>query len=468
MKSFTQRLTLRFAALVTTTTALVLGIGGWLLDREAHRGIEALHAVEFKELRALIGDSPALTADEIARRIGRDAESDAALYFLQVHSERGEVMFRSLNLGANVLPDLSGRDQHWTFELPGIGPVHISEFNEGPWHVQVASPMAPMRRLMRDYMELAAILVAVVAAVSVGLGYGFSRLTLRPMRAIEQTARRIRGDTLGERIPVPPGQDELSALVRLLNQMFDRLEASFDQVRRFTADASHELKTPLALVRLNAEKLRSRLTHDAEGLTTLEDLLEEISQLHQIIESLLFLSRAESGALAPKIRVVEVAAFVRDFAEDAGALAQDRGVTFKVGAMDPGELSVEPVLLRQLLLNLVSNALVVTPRGGTITLEVIESESGYRFELADEGPGLPDEQLERIFERFVRFEPPSGAQGPRGHGLGLAICRTIARMHGGTIRAQNRTDRTGLKVVVELPRAVRGVAQAGSPPETKV
>lgn len=465
MRTFTQKLTLRFAALVTATTAAVLGIGGWLLDREVLRSVEVLHDVEFKELRILLGESPGLNPEEIVRRLSRDAESDAALYFIQVHSARGEVVFRSPNLGTNVLPDLSGKDLHWTFDLPGIGPVHISEFNDGPWHVQVASPLAPMRRLMRDYFELAGILVAVVAAVSIGLGYAFSRLTLRPVRAIEQTARRIGGDTLAERIPIPPGRDELSALVLLLNQMFDRLEMSFDQVRRFTADASHELKTPLALVRLNAEKLRARLRDDPEGLTTLEDLLEEISQLHQIIESLLFLSRAESGALAPKARVVEIAAFVRDFAEDALVLAQDRGVHFTVGALAPGELSVEPILLRQLLLNLVTNALVVTPRGGTISLTVEEAEAGCRFVLTDEGPGLPADQLARIFERFVRFDPPSGANSARGHGLGLAICQGIARMHGGSIRAENRSDRTGLKVVVELPRSASGRGEPDRLPE---
>jgi signal transduction histidine kinase len=453
MRTFTQRLTLRFAGLVTATTAGVLAIGGWLLGREALHSVELLHAIEFKELRTLIGDSPTLTADELTRRISRDVESDAALYFIQVHSERGEVMFRSPNLGTNVLPDLSGRDQHWTFDLPGIGPVHISEFNEGPWHVQVASPLAPTRRLLRDYFELAAILVAVVAAAGLGLGYAFSRLTLRPVRAIEQTARRIGADTLGERIPVPPGRDELAALTVLLNQMFDRLEASFDQVRRFTADASHELKTPLALVRLNAEKLRPRLAGDPEGRSTLEDLLEEISQLHQIIESLLFLSRAESGALAPKARVVEIPAFVRDLAEDAIALAQDRGVTFVVGEVPPGELSGEPTLLRQMFLNLVTNALAVTPPAGTIALAVAPTEDGWRFTLRDEGPGLPTEQLERIFERFVRFDSPEGRTGTRGHGLGLAICRSIARMHGGTIRAENRSDRPGLELTVELPRA---------------
>lgn len=455
MRTFTQRLTLRFAALVTTTTAGVLAIGGWLLEREALRGIEVLHAVEFKELRTLIGDSPALTSEELTRRISRDVENDAALYFIQVHSERGEVMFRSPNLGTNVLPDLSGRDQHWTFDLTGIGPVHISEFNEGPWHVQVASPLAPTRRLLRDYFELAAILVAVVAAAGLGLGYAFSRLTLRPVRAIEQTARRISADTLGERIPVPAGRDELAALTVLLNQMFDRLEASFDQVRRFTADASHELKTPLALVRLNAEKLRPRLAGDPEGLSTLEDLLEEISQLHQIIESLLFLSRAESGALALKARRVEIPDFVRDLAEDAVALAQDRGVKFVVSDVPPGEISGEPTLLRQMFLNLVTNALAVTPPAGTIALGVAPTEGGWRFTLRDEGPGLPADQLERIFERFVRFDSPGGRTEIRGHGLGLAICRGIVRMHGGTIRAENRADRPGLDLIVELPRADR-------------
>lgn len=456
MRTFTQRLTLRFALLVTATTAVVLGVGGWLLDRQVLRSIEVLHEVEYKELRSLIGDLPQLSAEEISRRISRDVENDAALYFIQVHSDRGEILFRSPNLGANVLPDLSGRELHWTFDLPGIGPVHISEFHDRPWHVQVASPLAPSRRLLRDYFELAAVLVVGVAAVSIGLGFAFSRMTLRPVRAIERTARRIGGDTLGERIPVPPGRDELTSLAVLLNEMFDRLERSFDQVRRFTADASHELKTPLALVRLNAEKLRSRLAHDAEGLSTLEDLLEEIAQLHRIIESLLFLSRAESGVLAPKMRPMAAAALVGELAEDAAVLVEDRGMRFTVGAVPPGELTVEPTLMRQLLLNLVTNALAFTPAGGVVTLTVERDEASWRLIVQDEGPGVPAEQLERIFERFVRFDPPAGRSGTRGHGLGLAICRSIARLQGGTIRAENRRDRSGLRVIVELPRVPAG------------
>src|SRR5208282_4293990 len=116
---------------------------------------------------------------------------------------------------------------------------------------------------------------------SIGLGWAFARLTLRPVRAIHATASRIRADNLGERIPIPAGRDELAALVGLLNRMLDRLESSFAQVKRFTADASHELKTPLTFVRLNAEKLRSRCANDPESMAAIGDILEEVDRLRQ-------------------------------------------------------------------------------------------------------------------------------------------------------------------------------------------
>lgn len=451
MRTFTQRLALRFAALVTVTTAVVLTVGGWLLERQMVRSIQVLHAAEFRELRTLMGNSPEITAEEVSRRIRYDADNDTALYLIQVHSAPGAILFRSPNLGANVLPDFTGHDLHGTVTLPGIGPVHVSEFNDGPWHVQIASPLAPLRRLLNDYVKVAALLVLAVAGAGLGLGFAFSRLTLQPVRAIEQTARRIGGDTLGERIPVPAGRDELASLAVLLNQMFDRLEASFDQVRRFTADASHELKTPLALVRLNAEKLRPRLQSDPEALSTLEDLLEEIARLHRIIDSLLFLSRADSGVLALKAKAIDVPDFVRDFAEDAAALAQDQRAHFVLGTVAPGRLRGEPTLLRQLLLNLATNALSFTPEGGVVELSATRQEAGWVLTVTDEGPGLPPEQLERVFERFVRLETAENRSRARGHGLGLAICRTIARMHGGSIRCENRPDRPGLRVVVLIP-----------------
>lgn len=453
MKTFTQRLTLRFAALVTATTVAVLAVGGWLFDRQMLRSVEVLHEAEFQELRRLIGDAPALAPGQVAQRISREVAKDAAIYFIQVHSERGDVLFRSPNLGTNFLPDLTGQNPHWTFELAGVGSVHASEFHDGPWHIQIASPLGSLERLLRDYVWISLWLVAGVAAVGLGLGYAFSRMTLQPLRAIEETANRIRSDNLSERIPVAPGGDELAALARLLNQMFDRLQASFEQMRRFAADVSHEVKTPLALIRLNAEKLRPRVAGDPEAAAAVADLLEEIDRINQVTDRLLFLAKAENGAFKHAVRAVAVPALLAPFAEDAQVLAADRGVVFALEPNDPGELRVDPELLRQLLLNLVSNAVSVSPPGGRVTLGSVAGPQQWRFEVVDEGPGLAPARLARLFERFVRFEPVAGeGEGRRGHGLGLAICKSIAELHGGGIRAENRPDRSGLRIIVELPR----------------
>jgi signal transduction histidine kinase len=448
--SFTARLTLRVTLLVTLTTAVVLVTGGLLLQREMIRSIELLHEGEYDELREMIGFEQVLTAEEIAARIRNDTESDAALYYTQVHRADGQVLFRSQNLGENLLPDLSGGELHWTTSLPGVGDVRVSEFHNGPWHIQIASPLAPQQRLLGEYVRVGAVLVLAVALAGIGLGYGFARVTLRPVRAIEQTARRIRGDNLGERIPVPDGDDELAALTRLLNETFERLESSFAQVTRFTADASHELKTPLALVQLNAERLRGRVAEDSEAADLVDNLLEEIGRMHRIIESLLFLSKADAGVLALELKPIDVDAWLRDFAEDARVLAEDRGVRFELRVGSEHPLRGEPNLLRQLLLNLVANALNASPSGGLVTLTASFAKGAWTFVVEDEGPGLPEQQLTRIFERFVRFERP-GAEASGGHGLGLAICRGIATLHGGSLRAENRGDRAGLRMVLTLP-----------------
>jgi signal transduction histidine kinase len=277
---------------------------------------------------------------------------------------------------------------------------------------------------------------------------------LQPVRAIHATASRIRADNLGERIPMPEGRDELAALVRLLNRMFDRLEGSFAQVKRFTADASHELKTPLTFVRLNAEKLRAKYSNDPESTAVIGDILEELDHIGQIIDSLLFLAKAESGALVLAKTEMRAEKFVQDFAEDALALAEDRGAQFTLVRADAGRILCEPTLLRQLLTNLATNALRVSPLGGNVTLESIISHDCWRLVVSDQGPGLPPDQLEQVFERFQRYGPTSGKTVTEaGAGLGLAICRSIATLHGGTIHAENRAGSAGFSVIVNLPAA---------------
>lgn len=457
--SFTWKLALRLALLVTATSAAVLAAGGVLLSRQWLRNIDALHTAECLELDEIVAEVSPLTPQDLARRIQGEADYDLGLYYIQVRDLAGRNLYRSPNLGAQSLPDPAKLAARVTIGLPELGEVRLAGRTGKQWWIQVASPLGPSRRLLSEYIRIGGAILVAVALASIAIGWAFARFALRPVRAIRETALRIGGDNLGARIPVPAGRDELAALTVLLNQMFDRLESAFAQARRFTADASHELKTPLTLIRLNAENLRSRLAADPEASAQLADLLDSVVRLQRIVESLLFLAKAESGTLALRLQSTTTAAVLDELAEDAAALCEDRGVHLSVTAGDPTPVRCETVLVRQLLLNLVANAVRFSPLGATVALESSVRDGLWTLAVTDEGPGLPPAQLGRIFERFVRYEAPDTARAAApmdsnaGHGLGLAICRSIAELHGGAIRAENRPDRAGLRVVAAWPAA---------------
>ena len=192
--------------------------------------------------------------------------------------------------------------------------------------------------------------------------------------------------------------------------------------------------------------------------------LEEISRLNKIIEELLFISRVEAQAVTPEFRREDPRKFLQTFTQDARVLAESRGVRFVETIEGSGRVDYDPKWIRQVLLNLVSNALKYSPRGGLITLAAEFTVESWRVAVEDDGPGVPEEQRERIFERFVRLgEAP--AEGDKGSGLGLAISRSILALHRGTIRAEASTRGSGLRVVFEIPIPSSTTAE---PPATVV
>jgi signal transduction histidine kinase len=449
MKSIGARLALWYAAASTATLACLFVVGYYLLRGYLIHGLDLLNQTEFEQIKAHLGaDYSSLSTAVIDQRIRETTEYASVLFYIDIHSRNTGTIFYSSNLKGRSVPDVKGKhryDVDWD-----VGPLRVGEFIMAPYDVIIATPEAQVEGVMEGYAEVCAALLALVLAMSIAIGLGLSRLALRPVRLIRATANRISSENLSERIAVPEVKDEISDLARLLNAMFDRLEASFKNVRRFAADASHELKTPLSLVRLHAEKLLAAGTLNHEGEEGVQTLLEELTRVNDTIDELLFLSRAESRNITLELAPHDPASLLANFDVDAQVLADHHGVHFAYTHAGSGQALCEPRWVRRVLLNLLSNAINASPPGGAIRLRSLLRGELWRIEVEDEGCGVPSSEHEHIFDRFVRLK--SGARpGLEGSGLGLAICRGIIELHHGAIRAESGGSGRGLRVVFEIP-----------------
>src|SRR5258708_6358761 len=290
VKSIRARLTFWYAFAATATLACLFIAGHYMLQNHLIRQLDLLNETQFRQLRTALGPNyQSLTPAVINERIRDTTESASTPFYIDMHGPMTNRFFKSNNLHGQSIPDIPG-ERAYSAEVPGIGLLRISEFLLPPFEVTVATPVAPVDDVMAGYVKVSAALIIVMLLASIGLGYGLSQIVLRPVRTIRDTANRIRSDNLKERIPVDAVKDEISELARLLNQMFDRLETAFDQIRRFTADASHELNTPLSLVRPHVERILVTGHLDDRENESLHVQLEELARVNQIIDEPLFLS----------------------------------------------------------------------------------------------------------------------------------------------------------------------------------
>jgi two-component system heavy metal sensor histidine kinase CusS len=450
MKSIGARLTLFYACATTATAALLFLAGFLLLETRLIRGLDQLNATEFRQLQVRLGsDYASLTPKIINERIRESADATSALFFINVDEPRTGMVFYSHNLNNRSIPDVKGK-HIYNAEMPVIGEVRVGEFVMAPFDVSIATPMAQVRDSMHSYIEVCAGLLLLMLFISAAIGLGMSRVVLQPLNFIRETANRINSDNLSERIPTLTHQDELADLTQLLNQMFARLESSFNQIKRFAADASHELKTPLSLIRLHAEKLLDDTALSGASMDAVVVQLEELARLNQIIDEMLFLSRADAQAIKLDLVNHDACNLLSGFEQDAIALAEHEDQRkFLLSLEGNGLVAVDERWLRQVWLNLLSNALNASPPHGHVTMRSRFSGGRWLVTIEDEGEGLADEQLDQIFNRFTQFGSPE--HRARGSGLGLAISRSIVALHGGQISAHNRADRAGLSVTVSLP-----------------
>jgi len=300
---------------------------------------------------------------------------------------------------------------------------------------------------------LIAFFVGVVPAILVG-GWIAGR-ALEPVdRMITEVREITDGRSLHRRVAVPMERDELGRLAETLNQMMTRLERSFAALRRFTADASHELKTPLTVVRAGVERAITRPGMPQEALAPLEETLQEVNRMTELLNSLLTLARADEGRADLHLEPVDLREIIEEAGETGELLAEHAGVGIEIRLPpQPVVLAVDRSRMRQLALNLIENAVKYTPRGGQVSVELAGNDGRVVFTVADTGIGIAPGDLPHVFDRFWRADSARTRTSERaGTGLGLAICKWIAEAHGGTIEVQSRPGR-GTTFTVGLPRS---------------
>jgi heavy metal sensor kinase len=285
-----------------------------------------------------------------------------------------------------------------------------------------------------------AIFSAIIVAGGTFLAYRLTGSVLLPVRRIAAMARSMSEHDLHRRLDIKVPPDEMGELVQTFNGMLARLEAGFESLRRFTADASHELRSPLTLMRTELEGALARPRTPAEYVRVLEEIDGEVNHMARLVDQLLMLARADAGALRPARAQVDVA----DLLHEAGArwrpMAEGRQASLEVEAPDSGTLSADPDLLRRVFDNLLDNAIRHSPPGTTVRLRGTREAHGWSLEVTDEGPGIPESLQGVLFERFARHD---GARGrdTGGAGLGLALSRAIAESHGGQLDLVKRNTR---------------------------
>lgn len=315
--------------------------------------------------------------------------------------------------------------------------------------MQVAMDRADEDVLLVHYRERMWLALAASVVLCAVAGYAIARVGLRPIKRIVGTARRIRSATLHERIDSAGLPSELQSLAETFNEMLDRLEDSFAQVSQFSADVAHELRTPINNLVGEIEVTLGKSRSAEEYRETLGSALEECARIGQVIQSLLFLARAETIHASPHHESIDVRRELEAIREFYEATASEAGVELVLAPGPDIRTGFDRTLFQQAVGNLVANSLGHTPRGGAIEMRADGGCGRLRVEVQDTGRGIPPEHLPHVFDRFYRAD--KARTGTVGNvGLGLAVVRSIAKMHGGTVAIESQAG-LGTCVTLEAP-----------------
>jgi heavy metal sensor kinase len=460
------RVTLWYTGLLTAMLVLFGGTSAVLLDRGLHKDLDAsLYSV-------------ARAVAQSARRpsrVGPDIEDSLQSMLGPQWAER---FFQLLDPFGRLDPRLAPQRQsrlplsvdalrnaargRATLETVPIYPPSEKKFRLLTYPVvsngstisivQVAMSLENVNSARAGFLVILLILTPAALAGSALGGWFLARRALAPVDAIVETTRRIEAEDLSKRIPALPADDELGRLSAVLNAMLARLERSFDSVRRFSADAAHELKTPLTILKGEIEVALRSTPAPEEMRETMASCLEEVNRLNSVVEDLLLMARMEGNALSARPSRINLAEVVQDAAPALSELAARAANNFTIAAAPPLWVEGYDSLLFRMVFNLAENAIKYTPGGGRVEIKLEQKDAAAILQVEDNGPGIAPEAQAHIFDRFYRGDPSREGSGT---GLGLALVRAIVQLHQGQIELSSEPGKGSCFRVI-LPLAPSG------------
>ena len=396
-----------------------------------------------------------LYAPEANARFIRILRADGSVLYVS-----GEPKDESFDTAAIPEPSpLPGGESFRIENLPGDKRILIATLpckggNGASYAVEVGAPTARFRAMLDQLLLLLALGLPVVLLAAIAGGLLLVRRALAPVDQIARTAEQITQHNLSERLPVASTGDELERLSISLNHMIGRLEDAVQNSKRFVADASHELRTPLAVLRGELENLGQDPRSDTETRETLGSMLEEVERLTNIVEGLAALSRLDAGEAKAEWVPFDLAELATTTADQMSLLAEDKGITVGCGTGQSVFVQGDRARLKQVIVNLLDNAIKYTPNGGSVRLGVAAQNGHAILDVVDNGIGIPADAVPHVFERFFRVDK-ARSRDEGGAGLGLSIVKSICAAHGGEVLAESAPGK-GSRFSVKLPLATEG------------
>ena len=460
MKSLT--IQLRITAWYLATTVLILGLfaaGTWYAMRAS-----MLHTVDrdlnfrIRQIVPFIEEHELNNRDRFQRAFSSEGSIAVLGVFLQVTNDKPEVVFESNTLQSHEVPAMAAAPVSGATQISTVGrwrqwPIRVAskQIVSGgvPLTIHLVQPLRDMLVSQGQYTTYLALLLTVALILASTSAYSVSRHALAPVENIRREAEAINPEHLSARLPLPPTDDELKRLAQTLNAMLARIEGGFHAVQQFTADASHELRAPLALI-LTATEVTLRRQRSREELEdALQTVQREARHMKQLIEQLLALARNDARQSKTRFGLVDVARMTRDTMVELQLQAERKGLDL-VSNIEEGEIFTygDHTQMRRLLLLLLDNALKYT-EAGKVSVTLAVRDRNILLEVSDTGIGIESFAIPKIFNRFWRVDQVrSRVEG--GNGLGLALASQIAAQHKATIAVTSQFGR-GSTFLVTLP-----------------